>query len=339
MSKPERCIILSHGRCGSTLLSNLIASDTETLSVQESLESLMTAPWGLGEKITGLQYWELLSAVSPQWKAAVRIGAMPSEFRYPADGRWAGRLSELPFICQITLPALSDDPDSLFDLLARRTPRFPVQTLALHHQTLLDLLASLQGRRRWVERTGASSRMADSLLREFPAAKVVYLTRNAADTALSMSRHPAYRFTAIRLELLHHCGFDPYREFAWPGPHAGDRRIPDELRCLLPEQLSAQALEDVGGSLEQHKLLCAFLTYMAERALAEHPPRQLLRMRYEDLVAEPAEQLTRLGGFLGFADPDGWAARAAVRVSRPQRTELPAGPAARADPFAAELTR
>ena len=339
MSEPERCIILSSGRCGSTLLSDLIASDAETLSVQESLGSLMSAPWGLGEEISGSQYWDLMSVALPQWKAAVRIGAIPAEFRYPERGRWAGELSRLPDVCQITLPAMFDDPDSWFDLLAGRVPQFPVQTLGRHHQMLLDLLASLQGRRRWVERSGGSSGMADSLLQEFPVAKVVYLTRNAADTALSMSRHPTYRFSVIRMELLKYCGFDPYNEHFASCPRAGDKRIPDELRCLLPEQVSLQVLADRGGNVEQHKMLYAFLMYIAERALAEHPPRHLLRMRFEDLVAEPAEQLTRLGDFLGFADPAGWAARAADQVSRPQRTALPARAVARGDQPGGERAR
>jgi hypothetical protein len=46
-------------------------------------------------------------------------------------------------------------------------------------------------------------------------------------------------------------------------------------------------------------------------------------MRYEDLLADPAGELTRLGDFLGFADPSGWAARAAGRVGA--RSPAPAG--------------
>jgi putative sulfotransferase len=309
MPEPERCIILSSGRCGSTLLSNLIAADTESLSVQESLGGLLTAPWELGEELTGAQYWDLLSDAPLSWQVAVRIGAIAPEVRYPKDGRWAGNLSELPRICQVMLPVMFDDPDSWWSFLATRVPEFPVQTLAAQHRTLLDLLASLQNRRRWVERTGGSSGMTEPLLREFAVDKVVYLTRNAADTALSMSRHPAYQFGIIQGMWLSRCGFDPYQD-----AHAAGQRIPDELRPLLPGRLSLQALKDQGGDLEQHKLFYAYMSYAAERALDKNPPRRLLRMRYEDLVAAPVEQLTRLGDFLGFTDPAGWAARGAGQV-------------------------
>ena len=49
-------------------------------------------------------------------------------------------------------------------------------------------------------------------------------------------------------------------------------------------------------------------------------PRHLHRLRYEDLVARPLDELTKLGEFLGFADPSRWAARTANQVSRSPRT-------------------
>jgi len=63
--------------------------------------------------------------------------------------------------------------------------------------------------------------------------------------------------------------------------------------------------------------MCAHMAGSAEQALADQPPRHLHRLRYEDLAASPAGELSRLGEFLGFADPSGWAARTAHRVRRP----------------------
>jgi putative sulfotransferase len=315
MSEAERCIILGSGRCGSTLLSDLIANEPDTLSVQESLTPFLEQS-PTSEIMEASAYWNLLTTPSRQWEVAVRIGALTPEVRYPSVGRWAGNLAALPPIAAITLPAVSDTPDSLFDFLDRRVPRFPAQTAARHHLMLLDLLASTLRRRRWVERTGGSSALASWLLREFGADKVVYLTRNVTETVSSMSRDRAFQFVAIKFRLSIQCGVNPYdRSLAFEAA-GSDRQIPEEMRCLLPERLSLQALADWGGNLEQHKLIYTLWMYEAERALRECPPRQLLRLRYEDLVAAPAEQLTRLGDFLGFADPAGWAARAAGRVSR-----------------------
>jgi putative sulfotransferase len=329
VSELERCLILSSGRCGSTLLSDLIAGEPETLSVQESLIGRNLDCWASDDKMTGSEYWSLLSTPTLQWEAAVRIGAIADEFRYPATGRWGGNLAALPPIAMVTLPAISADPDSLFDLLGARVPDFPAQTLAQHHVMFLDFLASLQQRRRWVERSGASSSLADPLLGKIGFDKVVYLTRELADTASSMSRHSDFQFAIIRTELLFRCGFDPYREPARPcardgGAHAGDRRVPAGMQCVLPEQITVETLTERGGRVEQHKLVWAGMSYAAEVALTKYPPRHLLRMRYEELVEAPEEQLTRLAEFLGFADPAGWAAQSADQVRHPRRP-APAG--------------
>jgi putative sulfotransferase len=42
-------------------------------------------------------------------------------------------------------------------------------------------------------------------------------------------------------------------------------------------------------------------------------------MAYEDLLLDPVGQLTRLGEFLLFDDPAGWADRVAERVKAPAR--------------------
>jgi putative sulfotransferase len=340
MSELERCLILSSGRCGSTLLSELIATEPETLSVQESLVNRELDYWASDAKMAGSEYWSLLSSPGLQWEAAVRIGAITGEFRYPATDRWGGNLAALPPIAAVTLPAISADPDSLFDLLEARVPGFPAQTLAQHHVMFLDFLASLQQRRRWVERSGGSSSLAAALLGKISFEKVVYLTRELAATASSMSRHSEFQFSIIRAELLFRCGFDPYREFARRrardgAAHAGgaqtsDGQVPAGMQCLLPEQITVETLTERGGGVEHHKLAWVGMSYAAEAALTRYPPRQLLRMRYEDLVAAPEEQLTRLAEFLGFADPAGWAARSADQVRQPRRPAPAGQPAVRA---------
>ena len=330
MSEPERCLILGSGRCGSTLLSDLIATEPETLSIQECLVNREMGQWKSGNKITGLEYWNMLCTPSLQWEVSVRIGAISAEVRYPADGRWGGNLAALPPIASVTLPAISGDPDSLYDLLDSRVPNFPAQPLAQHYLMFLDLLASLQKRRRWVERSGGSSFLADPLLEKIPFDKVVYLTRGPSDTASSMSRHTGFQFIAIRLELFSQLGFDPYGGFRRPSARVSDRQVPAEMQRLLPEQLTLETLTEHGGKVAQHKLIWLAMSRAAERALTEHPPPRLLRMSYEDLVAAPAEQLTRLAEFLGFADPAGWVGQAAGRVSGPRRPEPPASGAVRA---------
>lgn len=310
-------IIISNGRCGSTLLSDLIAEQPETLSVQEFFMSV--APWARSTDVTsGPAYWDLLSSPKPELSTLFRIGLPPKELRYPSGGRWTGNLTELPRILAITLSKISADPDALFDELAARVPSFPSQPVTAHHEMFLDVLAALTGKRRWVERSGGSSHVAPHLLRAFPNAKVVYLTRDQEATARSMSKHPSFQLIQLRVEFLGRCGLDPFR--VRPG-----QPVPEDLAPYLPDRLTADVLHERGTDLRRYLGLCAFLSNQAEQALADTTPEHLLRMRYEELVADPVEELGRLGRFLEFADWAAWAQRMATRVVTPSRpTPVPA---------------
>ena len=302
----ERAIIISNGRSGSTLLSDLIVDEPETCSVQEYFMSL--APWNRStEVLTGPEYWDVLSEPKEELSVLFRIGAPPKEIRYPAHGRFAGDLASLPRILAVTLPALTDDPDAMFDSLAEPVKRFPAQRVGAHHQAFLDLLAEKTGKRGWVERSGGSSQITTSLLENFSTAKFVYLTRDWAATAKSMSKHSSFQIVQLRLEAMARYGVDPLT--AEPGDD-----VPAELAEYLPGRLTAESLRRRGDDQRLFLGLCAFMSSQAEQALADHPPTHLHKMAYEQLIADPLGELTTLGEFLGFADPAGWAVSVAGRV-------------------------
>ncbi|MCU7723981.1 sulfotransferase [Actinoplanes sp. KI2] len=302
----ERAIIISNGRSGSTLLSDLIVEEPQTCSAQEYFMSL--APWNRStELITGHEFWNVLSEPKEELSVLFRIGAPPKEIRYPAHGRFAADLASLPRILAVTLPALTEDPDALFDSLAEPVKRFPAQRVGAHHRAFLDLLAEKTGKQRWVERSGGSSQITTSLLENFPTAKFVYLTRDWAATAKSMSRHSSFQIVQLRLEAMARYGVDPLT--ADPGDD-----VPAELAEFLPGRLTAETLRRRGDDQRLFLGLCAFMSSQADQALADHPPAQLHRMAYEQLVADPIGELTTLGEFLGFADPAAWAASVAGRV-------------------------
>lgn len=313
-----RCIIIGTGRCGSTMLSDLITHEPETLSVSESLSPirgrLLVQPLN---EFTGAQYWSMLSQPGAQHgHLLTRIGLTGRQYSYPDNGRYAVDKTRVPPILRIALPKIVPDPDRLFDQLAVKVPQFPAQPVGLHHRMLLDLVAELEGRRRWVERTGASSMVAYPWLSVNPDAKVIYLTRNTADTALSMSKHPVFQLSAIRNQFHQRYGADPYvrvLERALPA------ELPEEMRRLLPENLTAQTLRELDYDLGFYETTIAQMNGSAEQALADLQPRELLRVRYEDILADPVTQLAELGRFIGFADPSGWAAQVADQVSPPKK--------------------
>jgi pimeloyl-ACP methyl ester carboxylesterase len=321
---PEPCsIIISSGRCGSTLLSALVAEEPGTMSASETM-AMVRSPLLLMPltELTGTQYWKLLSEPSDQGTLMTRLGIMPSEYRYPDDGRFAADKATIPPIMYVTLPGISRDPDLLFEVLSEKVPQFPSQPAGQHHKMLLNLMANLTHKRRWIERSGASSMVAEPLLRAFPEAKFVYLTRNVSDTALSMSKHASFQFAAARHEFHMRCGADPYTRWYRREKMPDPASLPEDLRRLLPEELTLETLQEIGSDLTRFVGMVEHMNGSAEQALADYQPRHLHRLRYEDLVASPMEELTKLGEFFEFADPPGWAAAVAGRV-RPSRTRTP----------------
>jgi putative sulfotransferase len=331
---PDPClVIIGSGRCGSTMLSRLIASEPRTLSVSESLvlrlrDFLNRDP---DLRLTGGEYWAILSRPDRRPATGRRLtrrpGWSPAQFSYPATGRYAGDPGSIPPILVIALPQLADDPDRLFDQLGDMVPGFPPQTALGHHKMLLDLLANLTGKLRWAERTGGSSDVAGPLLRTFRDAKIVYLTRNIPDTALSMSRHPAFQMTAVRDEFRIRYGVDPFAagEYGTGSALPDDADMPADLRRLLPHRITSEALRGAGRDIHRFECMVAHMNGCAEQALADAKPRHLYRARYEDILDHPKKELTSLGEFLEFADPARWAAQVADQV-RPAAARLPQSP-------------
>ncbi|WP_306204811.1 sulfotransferase [Actinoplanes sp. RD1] len=304
----DRAIVISNGRCGSTLLSDLIVDEPETLSAQEFFMSMV--PWSRsGEVVSGADYWDFVSSPTPEVSLLVKLGVAPKELRY-RGARFGADLTTLPRILTVTLPKATDDPDALYARLESVVPHFPDQTIGAHHRAFLDLTAELTGRKRWVERSGGSSQIAPSLLETYPDAKIVYLTRDWNRTATSMSRHASFQLVQLRIECIGRYGFDPL--------HASPDEVPAEMRDLMPDRLTADVLRARGEDQRKFLALCAFMSSQAEQALADRPPASGYRIAYEDLLADPVGELTRLGAFLGFADPAGWAAAVAGRVRRPE---------------------
>jgi hypothetical protein len=78
--------VVSTGRCGSTMLSNMLRLNPDILSVSEFLSLLMPDPLPAGE-MDAVAYWRLLSDPWTFFKLAYRLGVRAPEFLYlPGPG-------------------------------------------------------------------------------------------------------------------------------------------------------------------------------------------------------------------------------------------------------------
>lgn len=278
----------------------------------------MAQPGALpGGTIEGERFWRVLSEPRAEMSLLLRHHVEPSEVRYPVDGRGRfDRESGVPPIALACLPSLTDDPDALYDEVEPRVRRFAPARVGVHYRALLGLLATILGKRVWVERSADSLSYAGEILEQFDSPKVLHLHRDGPDTALSMSRHSSYRIAMVRARLAAELGEDPFE--------ADERAIgalPPELAALAPGRFDARAFREAPIPVERFGRLWSARILRGTRQLAALPEGDLRHLSYERLVADPEAELARVADLFELPDPRGpWLKRAATTVREPSAT-------------------
>ena len=108
----------------------------------------------------------------------------------------------MPPIACAALPHLTKEHDALFEELEPVVRRQPRQSPEVHWWHLFGRMCDRFDRRVWVERSAGSLVFAPRLLREFPETRVEHVCRDGRETALSMSRHCAFRLYLATMEKL-----------------------------------------------------------------------------------------------------------------------------------------
>ena len=288
--------IVGTGRCGSTLISRMVAEHPRALMVQEFLAGLERRRAFSAEPIDGAAFATLLSysnrlAALPM----ARCREIPEGLLSEVPNRF--RETGTPTILGIALTALSDEPLVLYDSILAEVQRWPRRSLAIHYRTLFEWLRDRFDRDFWIERSGISIEYLRELRELFPEARFLHIHRDGPGAALSMQRHPWF-------QLLVSFHFDPpTREELEQTELAGCAPSPDD-------PISKRLFE------RQPPLRCfgEYWSYMIEMGLREVPHLdrdQYLDVRYEDLLADPTSVLTRLAGFFEIQADPGWLERAA----------------------------
>ena len=291
-------LVVNTGRCGSTMLSDIINRHPDILSLSELFSHVYPSRWIRHRRMTGDRMWRILS--KPTWLHRTALGRENAELLYPFDNpRARFTPHNLPPILGITLPHLTERHEELFEELESVVRAQPRQPPAEHFRHLFGWLGERFGAKVWVERSGGSIGLGygGALLRTFPEARAVHLYRDGRDVALSMSAHHASRralrfvrrFESLGVDIV-----DLLSEEHSPWPVRLRVALGAAVTMHLPEKLERDPqLPEFGGFWSQ-------LIEVGSLMLSQLPPERRLDVRLEDLQTDPEGQLRRL---VRFIDP------------------------------------
>ncbi|MGE0723497.1 MAG: sulfotransferase [Alphaproteobacteria bacterium] len=286
--------IVSTGRCGSTMLSNMVRRHPDLLSLSEFFTSLGAQAFR-GRSLSGEAMFRRLNTLSPAGRALLKNGLTVDEFLYPLGPAARYRPEEVPPIMCATLPHLTDDHERLWDALAADLRARGEATPAAHYRWLFAWLAERFGRKAWLERSGASLPFVPVLASWFPDARFVHIFRDGRETALSMHRHHYFRLRVRSARLMSTVGLDPFRPFNLPGtsPWA------PWFEALAFRFFDADRYRRMTLPLAAFGRFWNDMIDLGLRHLDALPPNRVLPVRFEALLAAPREELQRFIRFVG----------------------------------------
>lgn len=310
--------VLSSGRCGSTMLSSILNSHPDILSLSEFFAFHGMAMFR-SRRMTGDRMWKMLSRQSG-WTRFMLRGRI-DELLYPVNAT-KSRFStgNVPPILCTTLPHITDQYEELFDDMEPVVRGFARQATADQLQSVFRWLCRRTGSKVWVERSGGSAIFGSTLVHRFPDARIVHMYRDGRDTALSMMHHATYREIMVYLLALRQRGYDPLKRRSkhslfWDTVSL--RLQPIIYALLLPRPIPSDRLRPADfGTLwsDMVRLTCETLDRV--------PADRVLNLCFEDIVARPEQEIRRLLRFVDPALENGQWVKAASNIPRSSRSKV-----------------
>ena len=307
-------LVLGTGRCGSTMLSNLLNTHPRILSLSEFFSYVGMDAFRLRNP-TGDQLWQIYSRQRPRTRLMLRESY--EELLYPVGGpgQRFTRHDVPPILCA-TLPHLTDQYEALYDELEPFVRAQPQQPPLVHFRNLFSHLCQRFGCQVWVERSGLTLLVGSRLLRQFPEARVIHIHRDGRDTAVSMSRHYLFRMIVATFKRLR-----MFRAFLATIPLMSkggpSESVASLMEAVIPRLVHYETLPFDKLKITDFAAFWNALIALADRMLGELPPNRLLSLKLEDIQAEPEPHIRRLVRFIDPALEDEEWIRKASAIPRP----------------------
>lgn len=305
--------VIGTGRCGSTLLMKMLALHPDALAVFEFMNGLDVRKRFSPEPASAAEFASLVTAEHPFVSMVLKRGYPVAEVTYPfGSGARFTREDPLPWLLVAVLPPLSERPDALFDEALRAIAEFPKRPLREHYVAFFEWLCRRQGKRHWIEKSGASLDFLPATHALYPDARFLHLHRDGREAALSMREHYAFRLAISLVYQLGPGGDTSHAGLSLLDPaHARNGRDP------IREVLEARPPAELFGRFWSDQVARGY------RALPRLRPEQVLELRFEDLIAHPRQTLREVARFFAL-DPDrgDWTLRAAELVGPPPKSRF-----------------
>ena len=331
-SAPARFVV-GTGRCGSTLLSRMLAMNARVLNVFELFSGIEPSFRFETGPVSGSRLAAQLRLDHPMLTMVMKRGYPVPEVVYPFDDPKARHRSgdAVPWALAIAIPRISDDPDALFDELLAEVEAAPTRPLSEHYRAVFDWLTERTGKQGWIERSGTSIEFLGELESFFPDARFVHIHRDGREAALSMREYAVLRVAVAVMN-----GLVGDIEYS----HEGLTRLEREDGPAIDRLLETRPPIELYGKYWSDQI------QSGARARRQLRDGLCLDVRFEDLVTQPREELARIAQFLELpadgAGQDSWIERAAA-LSHGMPTlrfpALPDGEARRLDEACAESMR
>ena len=312
MTEIPPVLILSTGRCGSTMLTDVLNLHPRILSVSEFFSAYQLSAFGK-RRPTGDDMWKLYSVQSRRTKLALRETF--HELLYPfGDPEARYTLRTVPPIMAITLPNLTDRYEDLYEELEPVVRAQPRQSPADHFRQTFRWLCERFGRRAWIERSGGSLLVAPLLLRNFPEARVIHIYRDGRDTSISLSGHPAFRGLLAKARKIRAWGVDPVKSMPLVQRF---NRLGYWMDNFADVFIDNERLPCDEVTLTDFAAFWSGLIAIGHRTFGHFPPERLLNVKFEDVQVEPRRELRRIIRFISpELDDEEWLRKAAA-IPRP----------------------
>ena len=258
----------------------------------------------------GHQFWRLITARRMDVENLLHKGAKILEYRYlPHAGRF-NLDTGIPSLLYLTLPLLTDDPDSLYLELGSVVQQWSSAPVVEHYRRLFQWLAGRLNRSVVVERSAQSMTSIGQLRAAFPNARFVHLYRDGPDCALSMSKHPVIRMQMLQAEAARAAGVPWVTEIN----QEQLARLPDNLAQIATGQYDLTALMSTEISLNWFGQVWSAQTCEGIVELAKMPDMMWASMSYDALLENPVREFSRLATFIGVETTPAWLHLIAVHV-------------------------